>query len=712
MLIELALLGSSLVFLRKRKKTSATEPSIKDSIKKKFIKKNKLNQLTKKVRTFLQEEVRQQQMQEFSNSDNALAKEEKRMKRRFSFASATLGLSGLSLFYPIFVVPTVGMLIYVAIPFYKLAYNAAVKERRISSYVIDTILITGILLKGLFFLGALDLWAMTLGRRWLLKSEHSSKKHLLNLFDDTPPAVWILTGAGIELEIPFEDLKYGDVLVVSAGQIIPVDGVIVEGVASIDQYKLTGESQPAEKTIDDAVLAATVILSGKVHIRTEKTGKETVAMKIGETLNATADYKNSMQSRGEAIADGLVVPTLGASLLAFPLLGAGSALAVLTNTFGYKMRLFAPASMLTFLNMASQQGILIKDGRSLEALNQITTVVFDKTGTLTLDQPTVGKLHTYNGIDKKELLTYAAMAEAGQSHPIAKAILTAADQLKLSWNKIEDAEYKIGYGIQVIIAGQSIRVGSSQFMAQEGISLSADLIKVQQACLTSGNSLVMVALGEQIAGAIELHATVRPEAKEIIDYFHQRNISTHIISGDYDAPTKQLADKLGIKHYSAGVLPENKAKQIKELQLDGQFVCFIGDGINDSIALKQANVSISLKGATTIATDTAQIIMMDGGLKKLSALFELSSSWEQNMKRNFHIATIPSAICLGGIFFFNWGLVIGLLITQGALFAGLYNTVLPLMKQNDSDNNDDEVQAPNHLPPFLDQDQDQHNEKK
>jgi Cu2+-exporting ATPase len=384
-----------------------------------------------------------------------------------------------------------------------------------------------------------------------------------------------LTGAGIELEIPFEDLKYGDVLVVSAGQIIPVDGVIVEGVASIDQYKLTGESQPAEKTIDDAVLAATVILSGKVHIRTEKTGKETVAMKIGETLNATADYKNSMQSRGEAIADGLVVPTLGASLLAFPLLGAGSALAVLTNTFGYKMRLFAPASMLTFLNMASQQGILIKDGRSLEALNQITTVVFDKTGTLTLDQPTVGKLHTYNGIDKKELLTYAAMAEAGQSHPIAKAILTAADQLKLSWNKIEDAEYKIGYGIQVIIAGQSIRVGSSQFMAQEGISLSADIIKVQQACLTSGNSLVMVALGEQIAGAIELHATVRPEAKEIIDYFHQRNISTHIISGDYDAPTKQLAEKLGIKHYSAGVLPENKAKQIKELQQDGQFVCFV-----------------------------------------------------------------------------------------------------------------------------------------
>jgi Cu2+-exporting ATPase len=681
MLIELTLLGTSLAFLRKRKLRRKKINSVPPSSKKEFKKKNKFNQLTENVRIFVQEETRQQQMQEFSHPDDALVKEEKEMKRRFSFASANLGLAGLSFFYPILVFPSVGMLIYVAIPFYKFAYKAAVEERRISSYVIDTILITGILLKGLFFLGAVDLWVMTLGRKWLLKSEHSSKKHLLNLFDDTPPAVWILTDAGVEMEIAFEDIQYGDVLVASAGQIIPVDGVIVEGVASIDQYKLTGESQPAEKTINDTVLAATIILSGKVHIRTEKTGKETVAMKIGETLNATADYKNAIQSRGEAIADGLVVPTLGASLLAFPLLGAGSALAVLTNTFGYKMRLFAPASMLTFLNMASQQGILIKDGRSLESLNQITTVVFDKTGTLTLDQPTVGHIHTCKDMDKNELLTYAAMAEAGQSHPIAKAILTAANKLDLPWNKIKDAEYQIGYGIQVTIGEQSIRVGSSHFMAQEGVVLSPDIVNVQQACLTSGNSLIMVALDGQIAGAIELHTTIRPEAKEMIDYFHQRDISTHILSGDYEAPTKRLAEELGIKHYSAGILPENKAMRIKKLQQDGQFVCFVGDGINDSIALKQANVSISLKGATTIATDTAQIIMMDGGLKKLSALFELSYAWEQNMKRNFRIATIPSAICLGGIFFLHWGVVIGLLITQSALFAGLFNTVLPLMKQ-------------------------------
>jgi len=682
MLIELTLLGTSIVFLRKRQLKRKKNNSLKPPIKKK----NKLSQLTESVRTFLIEETREEQMQEFTKPDDALVIAKKKMDQRFSLASANLGLVGLSFFYPILIVPSVAMLIYVAFPFYKLAYKAAVDEHRVSSYVIDAILITGILLKGFIFLGALDLWAMTLGRKWLLKSEYNSKNQLLNLFDETPPAVWVLTAEGVEIEVQFEDLQYGDILVVSAGQIIPVDGVIIEGVASINQFKLTGESQPAEKTINDQVLASTIILSGKVHICTEKTGKETVAMKIGETLNHTADYKNSIQSRGEAIADGLVIPTLGVSLVALPLLGVSSALAVLTNTFGYKMRLFAPASMLTFLNISSQQGILIKDGRSLESLNKITTIVFDKTGTLTLEQPTVGNIYTCQGIDENQLLTYAATAEAGQSHPVAKAILTAADKLNLSWNEIADAEYQIGYGIQVTIAEKIIRVGSSQFMTREGMIIPPNLVNIQQASLTSGNSLIMVAIDEQVAGIIELHATIRSEAKEMIDSFHQLGISTHILSGDHEEPTKQLAEELNIKHYSAGVLPENKAARIKELQKKGEFVCFVGDGINDSIALKQANVSISLKGATTIATDTAQIIMMDGSLKQLTSLFKISYDWEQNMKRNFHIATIPSAICLGGIFFLNWGVVMGLLITQSALFAGLFNTVLPLIKQEQQNN--------------------------
>ncbi len=521
------------------------------------------------VRTFFLEETRHRQIQELEGRGDSLITARKQMNRRFSFASANLAVASLSLFFPLLIIPSVAMLVYVAFPFYKLAYKAAVEERRVSSYVIDTILITGILLKGLIFLGALDVWAMTLGRKWLLKSEHNSKKHLLNLFDERPPAVWVLTDNDVEIEVPFADLKCGDIVVVGAGQVIPVDGIIAKGVVSIDQYKLTGESQPIEKGGNDHVLASTVVLSGRIHIRAERTGEETVAMKIGDVLNSTAEYKNSIQSRGEAIADKLVLPTLGASILALPFLGVGSALAVLTNTFGYKMRLFGPASMLTFLNIASQQGVLVKDGRSLELLNKVDTVVFDKTGTLTTDQPTVGRLHACNGVCEQELLAYAAAAEAGQTHPVAKAILAAAAECELEGPTIESAEYKIGYGIQVTIADRIIRVGSGKFIALEGISVPPEIAEIQRACLDKGNSPVMVAVNEQVAGVIELHATIRPEAKRLIGHLHQRGIATHIISGDHEAPTRSLARDLNIAHYSANILPEHKAALVRQLQETG-----------------------------------------------------------------------------------------------------------------------------------------------
>jgi len=197
--------------------------------------------------------------------------------------------------------------------------------------------------------------------------------------------------------------------------------------------------------------------------------------------------------------------------------------------------------------------------------------------------------------------------------------------------------------------------------------------------------LVMVAVDRQLIGAIELEPTVRAEAKAVIDGLRQRNLSLYIISGDQEEPTKNLAQQLGIKHYFANTLPKDKAKLVEQLQQEGKSVCFVGDGINDSIALKKANVSISLRGATTVATDVAQIVLMDGSLAKLPFLLELSHQFVANMKTNVMLSIVPATICGVGVFFFHFGLLGSFIIYDLGVFAGIINGTLPLFKDYKDD---------------------------
>jgi Cu2+-exporting ATPase len=643
-----------------------------------------INKIQATIQTFKLDQfayfsVRRQQMEEIVGSE--ISEAEKELSRMFNIASVNLAVAGMSLFYSPFIWLTVPLSLYCNWPLFKKTIDILVKEKRVTSYITNPIVVTTLIYGGFYFTLAAGSWFNVISEYMLVKSEDDSKKKMLNLFGTQPRSVWVRTDDGVEVEIPFEALQRGDIVMVSAGQTIPVDGVITTGSASIDQHKLTGESQPFEAGVSDSVLASTIVLAGKIGIRVSKTGEETVAMQIGKILDQTASFKNSLQSGGEVIADRLALPTLGLSALFLPIFGYSGAVAVLTNEFGYKMRIFAPASMLTFLNIASQEGILIKDGRSLEISNQVDTVVFDKTGTLTLEQPTIGKIHTYHGYCEEEILRYAAAAEDGQTHPIAKAILTAANERELAWPKMVNAKYEMGHGIQVNLSDRVIRVGSEKFMVMNNIEIPIEAKHVQEYCHKHGDSLVMVAFDSRVVGVIELHATIRPEAKEVIERLRQRGMSMYIISGDHEAPTKKLAETLGIENYFANTLPENKAHLVSKLQEEGKSVCFVGDGINDSIALKKANLSVSLRGATMIATDTAQVVLMDGSLNKLEKMFDIAQELEANMKSNLLISTVPSAICLSGIVFLHWGLVAGITITTSAMLAGIANSLRPLLNQ-------------------------------
>lgn len=634
-------------------------------------------------------DTRQRQQQALNATyDVTAAQEIERVHRQnFIVAGSGLGFAGLgALVTPLFYLPSIVCSLFSFRLVFQETYRAYKEERRLDYRVVWAITIPLALVSGYVtaasFSGVLGFLNFYLGA----KTESRSKRHIADLFGGQIHTAWLLVD-GVAVETPFAQIQVGDTVVVHAGQMIPVDGTIIQGTATVDQHVLTGEAQPAEKEVGEPVLASTVLLSGCLHIRVDKAGDATVAAQITDMLSQTTDFKRTLESRTDRLMNQITLPTLGLSALALPVAGVGGAVAILWYYPGARMMYFGPMSMLSYLQVAAQRGILIKDGRALESLQQIDTVIFDKTGTLTLEQPTVSRIRCYNGMAEAAVLRYAAAAEAKQSHPIARAILQRADEQGLELPLLEDAHYEVGYGLKTQIEGRTVLIGSIRFMTMEEVTVPTDVVAQQAECYAQGHSLVLVALDREVVGAVELEPTIRPEARQIISDLHKRGIETAIISGDNSTPTRHLAAELGIDRYFAEVLPEDKANLVKQLQAEGHKVCFVGDGINDAIALKTADVAVSLRGATTIATDMAEIVFMDGALRQLPELFLLADEFAVNMRTNMFAAVLPGALGIAGTLLFGWGMGICVLLLQASTPVGIYNALKPMVDERKNQEN-------------------------
>ena len=625
---------------------------------------------------------RQAQMQTLSSTaeERTLSPEEQQANTYMAVAFGCLGVTTVGrLVYPPLALLSVPGLLYTAYPFMKAGIDDLRTKRKITATTLDLLSIPGATVLGNFFAASLAVSLLSLSAAVLKRTEDRSLQSIANVFGQHPTTVWALVD-GVEVEVPFANIRAGDLLVVTAGQMIAADGVVIEGAATVDQRMLTGESQPSEKTVGDEVFAASLLLAGRLLIQVKRAGETTIAAKIGEILLQTADFKQTFESRSQVVADRWTLPTLAAAIAALPLRGASGGIAILLSSLGYNLRIVGPLSMLNFLRLAAQQGILVKDARSLELLQSIDTVVFDKTGTLTLEQPQVQQLYTYNDWAESTVLAYAAAAESRQSHPIARAIVEAAQARDLAIPAIDDARYEVGYGLKVTLGDIAVSVGSERFMRMEGIALPATVTELHAAVHHQGHSLVFVSINGDLAGALQLAPTIRPEAHHLIAELHARGTTLYIISGDQEEPTRHLATTLGIDHYFANTLPEHKATLIQQLQNNGKRVCFVGDGINDAIALKQADVSVSLRGASTIATDTAQIVLMDASLDQLRHLFDLTKAYDANMRANHVASMAPGMIVIGGVFLLHFGIIASIMLYNIGLVAGVANSMAPLLR--------------------------------
>jgi len=629
------------------------------------------------------ENVRLGQNIEGSQEGTVVKETQQQHNHYLKLSTAAMGLTVIGpLNTPLYFL-TLGTLTYITLPVLKQAKKSLIKERRIDGYVLDLIVITMALSTGQLFAANVGTWFYHLGKKILQETQKHSQQMLINVFEQQPHFIWILRNE-VEIEIPLAEVHINDIVVVNTADVIPIDGIINKGIATIDQHALTGESQPAEKGLGDQVFASTIVITGKIYVTVEKSGSETTISKIGEILSRSANFKTNIQSRGEYLADMAAKPLLFLGILALPVLGPVGATAVINSSFGGRMRVLAPLGTLNHINLASHKGILIKDGRAIEFLTNVDTILFDKTGTLTSDQPKVGQIITCNGYQEDEILTYAATAERQLAHPIAKAIVNKAKESNLDLLDIEDSKYHIGYGIKVNLDDQIIRVGSVRFMAMEGIAIEGTIEEAMTNSYAEGDSLVMVAVNHQLGGAIKIQASVRSEVKNIINGLRQRGIKhIAIVSGDHKQATQSVAESLGMDSYFYDILPEDKANIVEQLQKEGHSVCFIGDGVNDAIAMKKANISISLRGASNIATDIAQVVLMDGSLSHLVDLFDLSTNLDMNLHNSFKITLLPGMVNIGSAFLLRSGIITSVLINNVAFLVGLVNVVRPSKQLED-----------------------------
>lgn len=497
---------------------------------------------------------------------------------------------------------------------------------------------------------------------------------------ETAPTVWVTHG-DIETSVLLSTIAAGDLIVVHASELVLADGVVVDGAATLDQQSLTGEFQPAEKTIGDQVLASSTVLSGRITIRVAQSGADVIASNIQVILDNAIRFSSQIETRVDQLANASVMPTV--AVAGVSLLTGGPAVAgvVLASNFSEATRVASPYLLLNFLAVAARRGLLVKDGQAIETLNNVDTVVFDKTGTLTEEQPRVVAIHPCEGFSESDVLFYTGAAEYRQRHPIARAILDEAVHRGIELPAIDNAQYSVGFGVRVTLNDRDIRVGSRRFMLQEQVSVPEHFREREHTASEQGGTLVYVALSHDLCGATELRPTLRPEAVQVVQSLQRRGIDVRILSGDHQGAVRFVAEALGIREYWSEALPADKSRFIEEWKAQGRTVCFVGDGLNDTLALKTADVSVSLENSSYAAMASAQIILMNKDLTQLIYALDLAGRFARKQSMAVAASVIPSTIAMGGAILFGLTISGTLWLYIASVVAGLAVSASPLLSE-------------------------------
>lgn len=545
-----------------------------------------------------------------------------------------------------------------------------------SAALLQGIIMTGLLAQGtvtvhhgglpeLYFeSAAVILTLITLGKYMEMVSKGRTSQAIKQLMGLAPKTARVIRN-GAEVQIPLEQVLVGDLLVVRPGEKIPVDGQVVEGRSSVDESMLTGESLPVAKEAGSSVVGASINKNGSFTFRATKVGKDTTLSQIIQLVQEAQGSKAPIAKLADQVSADFVPIVIGLALLsglAWYFLGQESwifslsiLISVLVIACPCALGLATPTAIMVGTGKGAEYGVLIKSGDALEEAKKIQTIVFDKTGTITEGKPTVTDLMVTQDISEEELLRLAAAAEQGSEHPLGEAIVESAKTRKLELPKATDFEALSGFGISANIEGQTLYLGNSKWMAQQGIEVG-DFEQKAQALAAQGKTPMYVGQEQQLLGLIAVADTIKETSREAIALLHEMGIETIMLTGDNQLTAQAIAKQVGIDRVLSDVLPEDKAREVKKLQEAGRHVAMVGDGINDAPALAQAHIGMAIGNGTDVAIESADIVLMRNRLTDVATAIQLSRATIRNIQQNlfwafaYNVIGIPVAMGLLHVF--------------------------------------------------------------
>jgi Cd2+/Zn2+-exporting ATPase len=489
---------------------------------------------------------------------------------------------------------------------------------------------------------AVVIFIMLLGESLEGVTVGKTRKAISSLIQLAPKTAWIRR-EGKEIQVPIEEVKPKEIVIVKPGERIPVDGQIISGCGSINQSMLTGESIPVEKGVGDRIYCGTINESGSCEIEATQVADDTKLAQIKRLILEAQAEKSPTQRVMDRFARYFIPAILLIALATFLITGDSfRAITILIVACPCALVLGTPTAVVATIGNAARQGILIKGGVYLEQMGRLKALLMDKTGTLTYGRPKVVEMRPFNGLDEKEVLYWAAIAEKRSEHPLARAILGKAEEVGLNIPHPEFFESFRGRGVKAQWNGKTIIVGSLEMLKKEGIAVPESIEGLLKSEITTS---LLIVLDRRFLGFISMGDTLREKAKTTIDKIKKEGVSEiWMLTGDSDQVADGIGKELGIG-YEARLLPEEKVRRVKEWKRRGQTVAMVGDGINDAPALAAADVGIAMGAVgTDVAIETADIALMTDELEKIPAVIQLSRKALRVIKENLMFAIVFNTI--------------------------------------------------------------------
>ncbi len=590
-----------------------------------------------------------------------------------SLAALKIKLPGLRLI-------AILILLRAAFPVVQRAFHSVINKHKLNIDFLDTLALIFSGLQGQIVTPSLVITLHELGDIIRERTARSTEVKTSNLLDTIGNFAWVEREGKI-ISIESNTVQIEEIVVVYPGEKIPVDGIVIKGKATIDQQQLTGESMPIVAEKDTYVYASTLLRSGEIRIKCERVGHKTRAAASFNLLQKAPVQDTRMANYAANLAEQLMMPSLLLAAIILTVTRDPNRVAsILTLDFVTGIRVSMPTAFLGALNHTTRHGILVRSGRTLELLSEIDTIIFDKTGTLTQGNIKVVHIETVaQGFDPDKVLQLAASAEQRITHPVAEAIAHYANSRDIDILPRHAWDYEVGLGMVASIDGKTVLVGSEKLLTSKGVKI-IETVQMQE---KAGFSPVYVACDGMFQGIIYYSDPLRPQSGKLIHHLQQDyGMAVHLLTGDNQKRATEVAKQLNIppSQVHAEAFPEDKAKIVQNLHHGGKTVAFVGDGLNDSVALAYADVSISFENGSEIARETADVVLMNNDLKDLLEAIAIAQQTKQLITQNTLMVVAPNMAALGLATTVGLNPLLATLIHNGtAIMAGL-NSLRPLVQ--------------------------------